>query len=56
MSLALPRDSPRRQLHFSWIGFSLLSVAVGGMQLLLARGQRLDWFEASEIQMLLFVS
>ena len=56
MSLALPRDSPRGQLHFSWIGFSLLSVAVGGMQLMLARGQRLDWFEAAEIQVLLFVS
>jgi MFS transporter, DHA2 family, multidrug resistance protein len=56
LMISLPRDRPRGKQHFSWIGFLLLSMAVGGTQLMLARGQRLDWFESTEIQILLFVS
>lgn len=42
--------------RFSWIGFLLLSTAVGGLQLTLARGQRLDWLESGEIQILVLIS
>ena len=56
LMVSLPRDRPRGKQHFSWIGFLMLSIAVGGTQLMLARGQRLDWFESTEIQILLFVS
>jgi len=34
---------------FDWLGFVLLSVALGGFQLMLDRGHTLDWFESPEI-------
>lgn len=46
---ALPRDGPTQKVRFDWIGFLSLSIAVSGLQYVLARGQRLDWFESSEI-------
>ena len=53
LALSLPRDPPKGRLHLDWTGFLLLSVAVGGLQWMLARGQRLDWFESGEIQLAL---
>ncbi|MDE2403459.1 MAG: DHA2 family efflux MFS transporter permease subunit [Sphingomonadales bacterium] len=38
--------SPRR---FGFFGFALLALAVGSFQLMMDRGQLLDWFEAREI-------
>ncbi|HRD76518.1 MAG TPA: DHA2 family efflux MFS transporter permease subunit, partial [Hyphomicrobiaceae bacterium] len=32
-----------------WIGFLSLSTAIASIQLLLSRGQRLDWYESTEI-------
>jgi MFS transporter, DHA2 family, multidrug resistance protein len=46
---ALPRDGPTNKIRFDWIGFLSLSIAVSGLQYVLARGQRLDWFESNEI-------
>ena len=40
------RDLSRR---FDLFGFAMLSLAVGAMQLMLDRGQQLDWFGATEI-------
>lgn len=37
---------PRR---FDMFGFALLSLAIGSLQLMLDRGQSLDWFSSSEI-------
>ena len=34
---------------FSWTGFFMLSLAVGSLQLMIDRGERLDWFESTEI-------
>ena len=36
-------------LHFDWIGFLALSVAILAAQLIFDRGQRLDWFDSREI-------
>lgn len=36
-------------LRLDWIGFLCLAVAVSGLQLMLDRGQRLDWFDSTEI-------
>ncbi|MGI9421665.1 MAG: DHA2 family efflux MFS transporter permease subunit [Hyphomicrobiaceae bacterium] len=46
---ALPNDRPAGRVRLDWIGFLSLSVAVSGLQYVLARGQRLDWFDSSEI-------
>lgn len=46
---ALPRDEETDKIRFDWIGFLSLSVAVSGLQYVLARGHRLDWFESGEI-------
>lgn len=56
LSIFLPRDPPKGPVYLSWTGFLLLSVAVGGVQLVFARGQRLDWFESAEIQITLAVA
>jgi DHA2 family multidrug resistance protein len=47
--LALPRDRTDTRMTLDWTGFVSLSVAIAAVQLVLARGQRLDWFESSEI-------
>ncbi|WP_221799513.1 DHA2 family efflux MFS transporter permease subunit [Oceanobacter mangrovi] len=41
-----PKDNSRR---FDLFGFAVLSLAVGAMQMLLDRGQSLDWFSSPEI-------
>lgn len=46
---ALPRDGETTRTRFDWIGFLSLSVAVSGLQYVLSRGHRLDWFESGEI-------
>ncbi len=44
------RETPRRpNLKFSWYGFSMLGLAVGSFQMMLDRGQLLDWFSSTEI-------
>lgn len=50
---ALPRDGRREPISFDWVGFLTLSTAVGCLQYVLARGQRLDWFESQEITVFL---
>jgi DHA2 family multidrug resistance protein len=56
LSVSLPRDDRKGPVYLSWTGFLLLSVAVGSLQWMLSRGQRLDWFESLEIQFSLAVS
>ncbi|MGI9411491.1 MAG: DHA2 family efflux MFS transporter permease subunit [Hyphomicrobiaceae bacterium] len=46
---ALPRDTAGEKVKLDWIGFLSLSTAVAGLQYVLARGHRLDWFESNEI-------
>ncbi|MBP6761853.1 MAG: DHA2 family efflux MFS transporter permease subunit, partial [Thauera sp.] len=41
-----PRDHKRR---FDLLGFALLSLSIGALQMLLDRGQLLDWFASLEI-------
>jgi len=36
-------------LRFDWIGFGVLSLGLGAFQLMLDRGQQLDWFSSTEI-------
>jgi len=41
------RRDPRRRLD--WFGFLCLAVGLGALQMMLDRGQRLDWFDSGEI-------
>ena len=47
--LFLPSTPARPALKFSWYGFSMLAIAVGAFQMMLDRGQILDWFTSTEI-------
>jgi MFS transporter, DHA2 family, multidrug resistance protein len=49
LQLSMLRDPPRQTVRLDWIGFLSLSAAISCVQLVLSRGQRLDWFEAPEI-------
>jgi DHA2 family multidrug resistance protein len=45
----LPADHDDRSRPFDWTGFVLLSLALGLFQLMMDRGQTLDWFDSTEI-------
>ena len=49
LRLALPPDKPGGRVRLDWIGFLALSTAIACVQLVLSRGQRLDWYESPEI-------
>ena len=42
---ALAGNTARTRARLDWTGFLALSVAMTGLQLMIDRGQRLDWFE-----------
>jgi len=47
--LLFVRETARERRPFDGFGFALLSLAIGGLQLMLDRGQSLDWFSSPEI-------
>jgi DHA2 family multidrug resistance protein len=47
--LTMPAEPPAARTRLDWTGFLSLSVTLGCVQLVLSRGQRLDWFESTEI-------
>jgi DHA2 family multidrug resistance protein len=49
LRLALPPDKPGMRIRLDWIGFLALSTTIACVQLVLSRGQRLDWYESPEI-------
>jgi DHA2 family multidrug resistance protein len=49
MQIALRADTVLARARFDWTGFLALSTALAALQLVLARGVRLDWFESTEI-------
>lgn len=49
MSITLPADKLLAKVRFDWTGFIALATALAAVQLVLARGVRLDWFESTEI-------
>jgi MFS transporter, DHA2 family, multidrug resistance protein len=42
-------ETKLRQRRFDIFGFALLSLAVGALQMMLDRGEQLDWFSSTEI-------
>src|SRR3954462_11419423 len=51
MSLTLRPTVRLVKVRFDWIGFLALATALAAIQLVLARGVRLDWFNSPEIVM-----
>lgn len=49
MAASLPREEQQDTLRFDMFGFLTLSVFLGSFQLMLDRGQHLDWFDSAEI-------
>ncbi|MDA0237691.1 MAG: DHA2 family efflux MFS transporter permease subunit, partial [Proteobacteria bacterium] len=48
--LFLPTDIPRKiKDQLDWFGFLTLAIGIASLQMMLDRGQRLDWFESGEI-------
>jgi DHA2 family multidrug resistance protein len=47
--LFLPKTPPRADLKFDWTGFAVLATGIAALQLMLDRGQKLDWFSSPEI-------
>jgi MFS transporter, DHA2 family, multidrug resistance protein len=56
LRFTLPPDRPAGRIALDWTGFLSLSVAIACVQLVLARGQRLDWFESGEIIVETFIA
>ncbi|MCB1844547.1 MAG: DHA2 family efflux MFS transporter permease subunit, partial [Halioglobus sp.] len=50
--LYLP-ETEHRKVRFDALGFSLLALAVAALQLLVDRGEHVDWFDAIEIRLYL---
>ena len=46
----IPRDEPNTGRAFEWWGFLALMALVAALNLSLSRGQRLDWFDSTEIR------
>jgi len=49
VALWLPEKKADRALPFDFLGFSTFSVGIVGLQMLLDRGERLEWFASPEI-------
>jgi len=49
MALALPEKKAEHQGFFDFFGFTTFSLGMIGIQLMLDRGERLDWFGSTEI-------
>lgn len=49
--LTLPADRPGERVPLDWTGFLALATAIACVQLVLSRGQRLDWYESPEIML-----
>jgi MFS transporter, DHA2 family, multidrug resistance protein len=45
----MPRSRVNLNLRFDWIGFGVLSMGIGGLQLMMDRGQVQDWFTSTEV-------
>src|SRR5690349_4140033 len=42
-------ESRTSRLNFDWFGFLTLAIAIGAFQMMLDRGEQVDWFSSTEI-------
>jgi len=56
LRFTLRPDGAHKRVGLDWVGFAALSIALGATQLVLARGQRLDWYQSPEIIVETFIA
>ncbi len=49
ISLFMPEPEPQKKRRFDWLGFLTLAITIGCAQLILNRGEQVDWFDSREI-------
>jgi DHA2 family multidrug resistance protein len=49
IALFLQDTKRNASLNFDWIGFAVLSLGIGALQLMLDRGEQIDWFNSLEV-------
>jgi len=49
LALFMPKAESDSALRFDWMGFAVLALGIGSLQLMLDRGQDQDWFSSREI-------
>jgi MFS transporter, DHA2 family, multidrug resistance protein len=49
LAFFMPKTRPQSGMRFDFIGFAVLALGIGALQLMLDRGQDKDWFGSSEI-------
>ena len=49
LSAFLSETKADKSRGFDWFGFTTLSVAIGALQMMLDRGEQLDWFSSPEV-------
>jgi len=49
MSVFLPGTAANARAKLDWLGFGTLSLAIGALQVMIDRGEQLDWFGSGEI-------
>jgi len=49
ISLFMPDPERQKKRRFDWLGFLTLAIIIGCAQLILNRGEQVDWFDSSEI-------
>ncbi len=54
-AILVPKGSETRE-RLDWFGFATLIIGVSVLQYMLARGERLDWFESNEIIVVCIIS
>ncbi|MEM9357014.1 MAG: DHA2 family efflux MFS transporter permease subunit [Pseudomonadota bacterium] len=52
----IPNRASRESTSLDWSGFITLSIAIAGAQFVFSRGQRLDWFQSTEIVVVTFLA
>lgn len=45
----LPVSQRAQNLRFDWFGFGMLSLGIGALQMMLDRGEQVNWFDSGEI-------
>jgi DHA2 family multidrug resistance protein len=56
MMLFMEETEQHHHLKFDWFGFLALAIGIGGLQMMLDRGEQVGWFEATEIWIEMIIS